>query len=154
MTATNHALTGTAIGLIVGQPWLALPLALLSHYVCDALPHFGLTEDESKKKKLLNSNLFRNYLIAEAVICGLIVLGLAILRPINWQLAAICAFVAAAPDLLSANRYFSAVRKKPWKPGWYSRFAHNIQWFEKPIGAVVEVAWLTAALVVISPFLT
>jgi hypothetical protein len=153
VTATNHALTGTAIGLIIGQPLLALPLAFLSHFICDAIPHFGFTDDKSKQTKVLRSRLFRNYLIIEAVICALIVLGLAILQPLNWQLAAICAFTAASPDLLSSNRYFSTVNKKNWKPNLYSRFAHNIQWFEKPVGAVVEAVWLAGLVLILVPFL-
>lgn len=153
MTATNHALTGTAIGLIVGEPLPAVPLALLSHFVCDAIPHFSFTADESKKEKMLRSKLYRNYLIIEAILCSLIVLGLAIMQPAHWLLAAVCAFVAAAPDLFSINLYLSTRRRKPWKPGLYSRFSHGIQWFEKPIGAVVEVAWLVAAIIIILPII-
>jgi hypothetical protein len=155
MIATNHALTGTAIGLIVGEPLLALPLSLLSHYICDALPHFAFTTttDNSKKDRLMRSRLFRNYLIAEASLCLLIVAGLVMLQPSHWLLAAVCAFVAASPDLLSSRRYFTIVSKKKWKPGLYTRFAHKIQWFERPIGAVVEAAWLIAVIIILLPFL-
>lgn len=153
MTATNHALTGTAIGLIVGEPLLALPLALLSHFVCDAIPHFSFTADESRKEQMLRSKMYKNYLITEATLCSLIVLGLAVLRPTHWLLAAVCAFVAAAPDLFSINRYLSTRRGNPWKPNLYSRFAHNIQWFEKPIGAVVEAAWFIAVVAILLPIL-
>lgn len=149
MTATNHALTGTAIGLIIGNPLLAVPLALLSHFICDAIPHFGTNDPE----KALRSKLFKIYLIIEALLCFLIVLSLIVLQPANWLLAAVCAFLAASPDLLSANRYFKTRLGKPWTAGWYSNFAHNIQWFEKPIGAVVEIAWFVAACLVIRPFL-
>ena len=153
MTATNHALTGTAIGLIVGQPLLALPLALLSHFICDAIPHFSFTADESKITDIMRSKLFRNYLITEAFLCFLIVLGLTIIQPLHWPLAVACAFLAAAPDLLSSRRYSSIVSKKKWKPGLYSRFAHDIQWFERPIGGVVEIAWMVGMVSIVLPFL-
>jgi hypothetical protein len=153
VTATNHAITGVAIGLLIGAPAIALPVAFLSHFVCDAMPHFGFAETKTNNMQLLSSSKFRNYLIIEAITCILLVAGLAILQPIHWQLAAICAFIAASPDLLSANRYFSVVNKKKWKPNLYSRFAHDIQWFERPIGAVIELAWFSAALIVIMPFL-
>ena len=42
MTATNHALTGATIATLVRQPYLAIPLAFLSHFFCDALPHFDI----------------------------------------------------------------------------------------------------------------
>jgi hypothetical protein len=150
MTAINHALTGTAIGLLIGQPLLAIPAAVGSHYVCDVLPHFGTGLPQ---KTLLKSNKFRNYLVVEAILCFVVVACLAILRPEHWWLAAICAFAAAAPDLLSINKYLTIRRGKRWQPGRYTKFANDIQWFERPIGAVVEVAWFVAAVIIIIPFL-
>ena len=138
MTATNHALTGAVIGLVVASP-LALPLAFLSHYVLDALPHYGWPEPE---KKRLKSDTFRNYLIVEAIVCFIIVFVLFISQPGNWVLAALCAFLAAMPDFFSFNRYRNTRKSLPHQPNTYERFASKIQWFERPIGAVVEVAWL------------
>lgn len=149
MTATNHALTGAAIGLVVGQPWLALPLALASHFVCDVIPHYGAAEGQAA----LKTNRFRNYLVVEAVLCGLIVLALAIMQPSHWALAATCAFAAAAPDFAWINKYRKARQGKRWSPSAFSRWASDIQWFQRPIGAVVEVAWAGAMLLIIVPFL-
>ena len=73
MTATNHALTGAAIGFIVGVPAIAIPLALISHFVLDAIPHF---RSGIEGEKFMKANWFQNYLIAEATICGLIVLSI------------------------------------------------------------------------------
>ncbi len=143
MTATNHALTGAFIGLIVGQPLIALPAALASHFVCDALPHFGRNMPE---KALLKSAWFRHYLILEFVVCVAIVAALAVFQPQHWQLAVICAFAAASPDLLSLPRYLDAVRNKHWQHNWYTRFAKDIQWFERPIGGVVEIVWFAAMI--------
>jgi hypothetical protein len=150
VTATNHALTGAAIGIIVGQPWLAIPLSLASHYVCDALPHYG---SALPQKTLFKTKGFRDYLVAEAAICAVIVGLLVAFEPRNWLLAAICAFVAASPDLLSFGRYQAFRRGRKWHRSAYFRFAQGIQWFERPIGAVVEIAWLIAVLVVVAPFL-
>jgi hypothetical protein len=150
MTATNHALTGSLIGLAIGQPLLALPLALVSHYICDALPHFGT---DLPDEIVLKTRWYRNYLVTEALLCLSIVLILASVQPLHWQLAAICAFVAAAPDLISFNRYITVRRGRIWKSSAYSRFAGNIQWFEHPIGAVVEVAWFVGMLILIRPFM-
>ena len=149
MTAVNHALTGTAIGLLVGEPLIALPAAVASHFVCDALPHF----DSNIPGARLKQNNFRWYLITEAVLCFLIVVTLVVLRPDNWLLASTCAFLATSPDLLWINRYLKVRRGKHWKASAYAKFAGNIQWFAKPIGAVVEAAWFIAALLIILPFL-
>jgi hypothetical protein len=149
VTAVNHALTGTVIGLVVGEPLIAIPAALASHFVCDALPHW--TPDTPPDKRL-RSNSFRNYLIAEASLCFLLVLVLVLARPEHWLLASVCAFVATSPDLLWIPRYVKTLSGKKWSPNLYSRFSLGIQWFIKPIGAAVEIAWFAAAIVIIIPF--
>lgn len=149
MTAVNHALTGTALGLVIGQPAVALPLAFLSHYVLDALPHF----ESGQREKAYSKKWFHNYLWAEFIFCVLLVGVLAITQPAFWLLAAVCAFVATAPDLMSIRRFILQKDGKTYKPGRYVRFASKIQWFERPIGIVVEVAWALAMLAIIVPIL-
>jgi hypothetical protein len=151
MRAINHALTGAIIGFVVAEPLTALPIAVASHYVMDVIPHHGIDIDD--KPKLLRTNFFRNLIYVDVALCAVLVGVLAICHPRYWLLAAACAFAAAAPDFLSVNRYYSAIKHKPWKPGWYTAFASKIQWFEHPIGAFVEVAWFTAALIILIPML-
>lgn len=150
MRAVNHALTGALIGLMVAEPALAVPAAVVSHYVCDVIPHYG---SSLKGNKALRATSFRNGLYVDAALCLGIVVLLASRQPAHWLLAAVCAFAAAAPDLLSINRYWKAVSHKSWQPNLYSRFATSIQWFERPIGAAVEVTWFGAAIALLSPFL-
>jgi hypothetical protein len=71
----------------------------------------------------------------------------------TWLLVAVCAFLAAAPDFLSINHYLKVRQHKKWKPGLYTSFAGKIQWFERPIGLVVEVAWAIGMIVILAPFL-
>ena len=40
MTATGHALIGTVIAAKIGNPALAAPIALGSHFIADAFPHW------------------------------------------------------------------------------------------------------------------
>ena len=78
---------------------------------------------------------------------------LAVIRPEHWLLAAICAFVAASPDLLWINKY---TQSPLWQPRLATNlfpFANRIQWFQRPIGAVVEVAWFVAGIALLLPFL-
>jgi hypothetical protein len=151
MRAVNHAVTGALIGLISGDVLVAVPIAVASHFVMDMIPHHGLNEDD--KPTLLRKPVFKYLIYGDAILCFLLVLALIIFKPQYWILAIICAFAAAAPDFLSFNRYIKALRHQPWKPGLYSTFASKIQWFERPIGAVVECLWLTAALVLLVPML-
>jgi hypothetical protein len=150
MTAINHGLTGALIGFVVGEPLLAIPAALASHFVCDALPHYS--PDISPDKRL-RSNTFRNYLIAEAALCMLLVLILAMVQPQHWFLASVCAFTAASPDFLWIPKYVKILSGRKWRPNRYSTFALKIQWFTKPIGAVVEIAWFLGCIILLLPFL-
>lgn len=147
MTATNHALTGAIIGLTIQQPLLAIPLAFVSHFIMDALPHYGSNMPDTL---LYKTKIFRNYLVAEAAICFLLVVLLASRQPLNWWLGSICAFIAAAPDLGSINHYVKLRYGKVWKPGIFARFAGGIQWFQRPIGWVVELAWAVSAVTVLA----
>jgi len=146
VTATNHALTGAVIGLVAANPLVALPAALLSHYVLDALPHYHTAMPDEKLYKTLG---FKLYLMTEALLCFAIVQFLFFSHPVNWLLAAICAFVAAAPDLLSINQYILIREGKKWKPNLYTKFASKIQWFERPTGAVVEIVWFVSLVIIL-----
>jgi hypothetical protein len=137
MTATNHALTGAVIGAAIGLPWVALPAAFLSHYVLDALPHFGASEN------YITTARFKQMLAVDALLCVIFVAVLAFTSQEHWPLLAACAFLGTSPDLFWINKYRYALqgRIQQWKPNLHSRFAARIQWFEKPIGSVIELAW-------------
>ncbi len=149
MTATNHALTGAAIGLVVGQPLLAIPLAFVSHFICDAIPHFRSSLPE---RQMFQSWWFKKYLVIEAIFVFTILGYFAATQPINWQLAIVCAGVAVLPDVFLFNRFYKVSNNKKWKPSLFIRFSSGIQWFERPIGGLVEAAWFVAALLIIMPF--
>jgi hypothetical protein len=150
MRAINHALTGTVIGFAISEPAIAIPLSLVSHYICDAIPHFGSGISE---KHALESKSFERLLYVDTVLCILLVIVLAIIKPQHWAIAAFCAFVAASPDFLSFNRWQKMRVGIKSKLTPYGKFAKGIQWFERPIGAFVEIAWAIAAIILIVPFL-
>lgn len=149
MTATNHALTGALIGLSIGQPWLAIPAAFLSHFICDAIPHFGF------KQAALGSKLFRNVLLTDAALCVLIAVVLFIYQPSNWLLAAGCAFVATSPDLMWIKKFRQARAGKrvSYDSSVIRRFHAGIQWFEKPIGLAVEAVWAVSAVILLKVYI-
>jgi len=147
MTATNHALTGAVIGLVVGNPWIALPAALLSHFVCDAIPHY------SDPKLTTDSKHFVVYLLSDMLGAVAVATFLFVLRPENWFVACWAAFLATSPDLMWAHTFFKSQKKKRQQSlptHTLARFHHRIQWFAKPIGAAVEYAWAIAAIVVLA----
>jgi hypothetical protein len=149
MTAINHSLTGALIGLTVANPLIAIPLAITSHFVLDTVPHFGYKYKDKRGIKLS----FIVYLFVEAFLCAALVGLLVLNKPIHWPLAVICAFLAASPDFLSFNKFYKNLKGLPWKPGLYAKFASGIQWFERPIGAVIEAVWLASMIFCVSIFL-
>lgn len=148
MIATNHALTGAIIGLTVAGP-IALPLAFVSHFVLDSIPHYG-----DNDKRLKNTSFIMQLLI-DAVLCGLLVILLALTGAANWPLAVACAFLAASPDFMWLPRFLRARRgqKEPRKKNWIIAFHSWVQWFQRPIGAVVEVVWLVSAVSILVIYL-
>jgi hypothetical protein len=144
MTATNHALTGALIGLSVSNPWLAVPAAFLSHFVLDAIPHFGF-KGVKTDAELLPRQWFKRLLMAEMLLCFSLVVLLAVVHPTGWAVAAVTAFVATSPDLYSLPRflYANGLMKKPPVLNAFRRFHSAIQ-TERVWGAGVEVAWFVA----------
>lgn len=51
MTATAHALVGGAIAAHFGNPVIAIPIALTSHFVMDSIPHWDFGTDWRARPK-------------------------------------------------------------------------------------------------------
>ena len=148
MRAINHALTGSIIGFSIGNP-IAIPIAFASHFVLDSLPHYG---DRSRSEvEVHNSKEFKVLLVIDAILCGLLVIVLGISGADNWQLAGLCAFAAASPDLFSIPRFKRSItEKKEYVGNAFQRFHKKIQWGEKPWGKYVEFFWFSASVVILA----
>jgi hypothetical protein len=151
MTATNHALTGAIIGLAIGNPIIALPVALLSHFVCDAIPHY--TDPRVK----VGSQSFRNYLIMDMLGAVGVALFLVVVQPEHWFLACWTAFLATSPDLMWATTFIRSQKsgKESSMPShWLARFHHRIQKYAQPKGIYIEYVWAFGALVILAKLTT
>lgn len=147
MTATNHALTGALVGLTVHNPWVALPVAFLSHFVCDMMPHFGRSSD------WLASRTFRYYLLIDGLLCVLLVAILFASGNASWPLASACALLATSPDLLWIREFIASSKGRIFHANGLELLLTKIQWFEKPSGAFVELAWLAGAVTLLIPLI-
>lgn len=104
MTATGHALIGTVIAAKVGNPALAIPIAIASHFLCDALPHWDTGTNRDKKSK---TRFFVETLADLAL--GFIlswVLIVWIFPATNLLYAFLMILVAQSPDWLTAPYLF------------------------------------------------
>jgi len=137
MTTSNHLFTGALIALTVRQPTLAVPLAFLSHFVLDALPHYGYDGEGygyAFKHKL-------TYAMEAVNLIGVpLLLYLIWGQPVWVWLAAVAAL---SPDFMWVYRYFWFERKGLEPPaGPVTRFHKWIQWCEVRWGIAVEYPFL------------
>lgn len=145
MTSSNHVMTGAVIAVAVKRPELAIPLAFLSHFVLDAIPHFGMYENDVIRRN--KHWLFRTVLSVDLplMIALLVVipqLAAAVVAP--WIVFSTMA-AAILPDSVWVYRFIKEVKTQQWEPGGrFVRFHQAIQWFEQPVGLVVELPWLGA----------
>ena len=154
MTATNHALTGAIIGFSVVNPLLAIPLALISHFALDAVPHFDFEGDTLTRLRSKGFLYFQLYINATA--CVALVLLLALMRPNGWLLAAICAFLAALPDVFSIPQFLKGKmdNKLEYSKNRLQRFHQTkLQWKIGPQFWWVELAWSFACLGILRTYL-
>ncbi|MBI2012734.1 hypothetical protein HYS90_02270, partial [Candidatus Curtissbacteria bacterium] len=49
MTATAHALIGASIAAKITNPYLGIPLAIISHFVADLIPHWDAGTNHREK---------------------------------------------------------------------------------------------------------
>ncbi|MEK7165882.1 MAG: hypothetical protein AAB874_03705 [Patescibacteria group bacterium] len=57
MTSISHALIGAAIASRVGDPMAAGILAVITHFVCDAIPHWDLGTNWRQRPRLVTGSL-------------------------------------------------------------------------------------------------
>jgi hypothetical protein len=145
VTATSHALTGAIIATVVKKPWLAIPLAFLSHFVCDALPHFGIVMSFG------SPNMYTWLLIdgLAAVTFAIFLVKKGVNSPV---LLAVCGFAAMSPDLAWLYYGLNGQLNNIATLDPVSHFHAVIQWFQHPIGIIVELFWITIMVVLILRF--
>lgn len=139
MTLPNHVLAGSLIALAIREPLVAIPLAVASHFVMDALPHFGYPGNhgyvEALKHKL-------SYGVGVVSIFATIGVAILLTSQSLW-LALVCGFAAALPDGLGIYNYIRYEKYDRKATGLlkaiHIRFHRAIQWCERPWGIYVEV---------------
>lgn len=144
MTGFNHAATGAIIAIVIKKPELALPLAFLSHFLLDSLPHYGVP---TERRKIYKS--FYRMLASDAVLLPVLLTALLVH---DLYLAAGCAVIAVSPDIVWLPRFlkehlFEAPPSLPADP--FSRFHKKIQWGERPWGWPIEMGWSLCAVFIL-----
>lgn len=137
MTLTNHLLTGAALTKFLPAT-VAVPLAFASHFLLDALPHFGYKTIEERMRHL---GIYRIAIIADVIFSLLIMAWLLKSRHYFWLMNGLIAY---SPDLLWIYRFtveekFGKV--KPTKGNRFIQFHREIQKYEWLGGIVIEALY-------------
>jgi hypothetical protein len=126
MLSISHAVTGAALAVSIDNPFLSVPLVLLSHYLLDAVPHWdagtGLTKG-SKTPRLAILHELPDLFLAGLLVIVLFQLG----RPMELSVSSLApywgAFLGLLPDFLEAPRNF--LKKEPSWLTPFNRFHHS-----------------------------
>lgn len=137
MFVTNHVLAGALIGLIVRDEKIAFAGGFASHFVCDAVPHWGGCGYERNSEEFFKVAVVDGTL-GLATMCAIVAampVGAALKRSV------IAGMVGAAlPDMDKPADYFFG---HPLFPKWFCEFHGRIQ-DEAPDRMPLEVAYGTA----------
>lgn len=140
MTATGHAVIGTVIAAKIGNPALAIPIAVASHIVADMVPHWDPATNSRKKG---DTRLFTDSAI-DVVVSFVIAYLLAFyfFPAVSISYLFLIVFCAQALDWLTMPYYFFNLDVPPFN--WIYRF-------QKLFDAKLDKPWgiLTQALVVL-----
>lgn len=141
MTATNHAMTGALVAAAISRPAIGLPLALLSHFAADALPHWDYYGRAKRPRAKRNLGAL-DFCIALGI---LTILALTVGAP-AWLILA-GGLLGIAPDfmwlpyILKGKLSITNNSKNPLN--WIRRIHMRIQWLEtrRLAGLYSELIW-------------
>lgn len=138
MTATNHVLAGALVAAYIQKPGLAIPLAFITHFFMDAIPHFGVHIGDEIKRN--GSKIWRLVLLSDLLIAALLVVTVpAFFEDSLYWLIFFSMLACASPDIVWGWRLIHELRHKTILPrNLFSRFHTRIQWSETKAGLAVE----------------
>lgn len=140
MTVTNHILAGSIIGFTIKEPVLAIPLAFISHFVMDMLPHFGYPGNKGYPEVLKHR---LSYIVGVITFLSTIWIIFILISNNQW-FPLICGLVATSPDAAGLYNYLAYEKKGQFAGGvlklFHVNFHRKIQTLERPWGIYVEIA--------------
>jgi hypothetical protein len=146
MTGINHAVTGALVAVAIKQPAVALPLAFLSHFAIDSLPHWNYWVPGQRRfrKWVIFSDMLLSLALIAAIAFSLV--------GVDWWVVLLGGLLAISPDLMWLP-YLIIGKPAPADTDSalhrLRRFHLRIQWSETIPGLLVEFFWLAFMLFLI-----
>lgn len=138
MLETPHVAFAVALAIKSGNPWLAIPLSLASHFVLDRVPHWN-PHFYTETKKLGKPKKISTYIaIADETFAIALTLFMAYYfwPDINKSvLILVCSFFSVLPDQIKLPYFFMNQRKGIFKK-WVD-FERSLQVEIKPFWGII-----------------
>ena len=120
MTATAHALIGASIAVKVVNPILGIPLAIISHFIADLIPHWDAGTNHRQK------SLMRLRVEATLdVLLGFALVYLIFRNLVDPRYLFVMVIAAQLPDWLEAPSFMFNINVPPFS--WLDWLGHKIQ---------------------------
>lgn len=140
-------MTGAFIAVLVHRPALALPLAFVSHFIVDALPHYGYGDVPFHERDSQKNFLVKQILDTYFALALLWTVPYVVQRHETPLITSLSMLLAFLPDIVWPYQYVKAKRKGGYPPlNWYAKFHKMIQWCERPWGVYFEVGWFISLI--------
>lgn len=144
MTATGHAIIGTLIAAKIGNPALAIPIAIVSHIAADAFPHWDTGTNKKTKTKLrFFTDSFLDVLLS--LLLPYIIIHFFFSKT-NLGYTYIIVFFAQLLDWITAPYVFFNMKFPPFS--WCYRFQKSFDnKLDKPWGIITQTALLLILII-------
>lgn len=156
MTATAHALVAGAIAARVGNPFIAVPLAIASHFIMDCVPHWDFgTHWRSRSKTATGTYAIIDTLVGITVAYFLFSAKVEVVPLMATVIAGVL------PDWLETPWYIFFAHQKKHEPGTKAGFWEHVTFniyklenqfhakAEFPFGAITQLATVAFFLLIL-----
>ena len=141
MTATAHALIGASIAVKVVNPILGIPLAIISHFIADLIPHWDAGTNH-RQKSLMRLRVEA----ALDVLLGFALVYLIFRNLVDPRYLFVMVIAAQLPDWLEAPSFMFNINVPPFS--WLDWLGHKIQSrLALPWGLVTQIVVVGLLLV-------
>ncbi len=146
---TPHVLLGAAIAAKVSDPILAMPLALMSHFVLDVIPHWNPHFYTETQKNGRPSNASTTLAIVDTLVAlssGLLIAASFLPDTKKAALVIVCCLLAVIPDQVKVPFYFLKKARSGLLQKWVV-FERSLQSDASPLpGILTQVGIVVASL--------
>lgn len=140
MVATTHAIVGASIAARIPNPYIAIPLAIGSHFILDLIPHWdqGINWRKKSARRRWLESIFD-------VLAGILLVTVLFASRVDPLYLYGMMIAAQLPDWLETPYLFLGLKGAPWK--YFYQVQSRLQWRSSLlVGIMTQLATILLAL--------